>query len=84
VGVGLDYGTIGKWYFLRRWSGVTSTASIAAGTGGIYIMMDERGAITLYSIVVVLTKGLSRVMRISTLKMGRRYDGGGGFSCVFM
>jgi hypothetical protein len=37
------YGTSGKWYFSRRWSGVTSTMSIAAGIGGIYVMIDERG-----------------------------------------
>lgn len=38
--------------------------------------MDEHKAVALFGVVAAPTAGLARIMQISTLKMGRLFDGG--------
>ena len=43
------------------------------------VLMDERRVVSLIGAVATLTAGLTRIMQICALKMGLRFDGGGGF-----
>ena len=74
------------------WSGVSCTTSTATGLNGVaqqvlgdrHLFMGSCRAGALSGIVVASSAGSTKFMRISTLKIARRFEGGGGFCSVYV
>jgi hypothetical protein len=52
--------------------------------GGRHVTMDARRKVALSGVVMTLMARMTKFMRIFTLKIARRFDGGYGFYSVCM
>lgn len=74
------------------WSGVSSTASTAAGLGSVSqrvlgdgrVTVDTRKEVAPSGVIAALTAGTMKIVRIFILKIAQRFDGGDGFCSVCM
>jgi hypothetical protein len=54
------------------------------GLGGLCVLIDRHWAAAMSGVVVASMAGSTKFMRIFTLKISRRFDGGDGFCSMCM